>query len=123
MSDGDTRRSLPAELLDCIVDFLRYLEAPLQNCSLVSKSWVPRARKHLFAEVRFRDKGSLQLWKAAFADSSTSPSKVYTKTLVIGFLVEVAVTGGDLIPAFSHIVHLALESHEAPPGKLAIFFI
>src|ERR1700753_246461 len=43
---------LPAELLDHIADLLRDRET-LESCCLVSKSWIPRARKHLFACVAF----------------------------------------------------------------------
>ncbi|KAF9644814.1 hypothetical protein BDM02DRAFT_3067122, partial [Thelephora ganbajun] len=44
---------LPPEILDCIVDFLRDQPETLKQCCLVSKSWVSRARSHLFTNVEF----------------------------------------------------------------------
>ncbi|KAF9644347.1 hypothetical protein BDM02DRAFT_3103092, partial [Thelephora ganbajun] len=44
---------LPPETLDYIVDFLHDNRETLEQCCLVSKSWVPRARKHLFADIKF----------------------------------------------------------------------
>ena len=43
---------LPAEILDYIIDHLHDTEDALRNCSLVSKSWIPRTRTHLFADVK-----------------------------------------------------------------------
>jgi hypothetical protein len=42
---------LPAELLDNIVDHLHDTEDALRSCCLVSKSWIPRTRRHLFARI------------------------------------------------------------------------
>ena len=67
------------ELLDYVVDFLHNAPRALENCCLVSKSWIPRARMHLFAHVAFSARG-LQSWKKLFPDPSTSPA-CYTKTL------------------------------------------
>jgi hypothetical protein len=73
---------LPAEILDHIVDHLHDTNAALRNCCIVSKSWIPRARKHLFAFIWFPTAETLQSWKATFPDPPTSPAR-YTKTLVI----------------------------------------
>ena len=35
----------------------------LKECCLVSKSWVSRTRKHLFADIKFRPAVALELWK------------------------------------------------------------
>ena len=80
-----TMSNIPCELLDHITDLLRDNPTSLRNCCLVSKSWVPRARKYLFAEVDFQTTGSprLQMWKKAFPGPSTSPAH-YTKDLAIG---------------------------------------
>jgi len=53
---------LPPEILDYIVDFLHDNQNALKRCCLVSKSWIPRTRKHLFADIRFEDGTSLELW-------------------------------------------------------------
>jgi len=58
---------LMPELLDLIVDHLRGELTTLETCCVVSKSWVPRAQKHLFAHVEFH----VELWKKAFPDPST----------------------------------------------------
>ncbi|KAF9645264.1 hypothetical protein BDM02DRAFT_3073690, partial [Thelephora ganbajun] len=44
---------LPPEILDYIVDLLHDEPETLKQCCLVSKSWVSRTRKHLFANVEF----------------------------------------------------------------------
>jgi hypothetical protein len=44
---------LPAELLDHVVDLLHDTEDALRSCCLVSKSWIPRTRRHLFADIEF----------------------------------------------------------------------
>ena len=46
--------NLPCEILDHIVDLLHDSQTPLRNCCLVSKPWVARTRRHLFAEVEFQ---------------------------------------------------------------------
>ena len=69
---------LPPELLDHVLDLLRYEKRVLGSCCLVSKSWIPRTRKHLFANVRFEIERDLESWKKVFPDPSTSPT-CYTK--------------------------------------------
>jgi len=97
---------LPAELLDHVVDVLHGTRNALRNCCLVSKSWVPRTRKHLFASGRFITAKELQSWKKAFPDPSTSPAH-YTRTLLIGCAdVEL----GSWIGGFSQVVRLELVS-------------
>jgi hypothetical protein len=73
---------LAQELLDHIVDHLHQDHQALQECSLVSKSWIPRTRKHLFAEVKLTDRRKFKLWKHAFPDPTSSPGH-YTKFLSI----------------------------------------
>ena len=46
-----SRFYLPPETLDYITDFLHDKPEIFNECSLVSKSWVPRARKYLPAEI------------------------------------------------------------------------
>lgn len=75
--------NLPCELLDHVVDLLHDSQTSLKNCCLVSKSWVARTRRHLFAEVHFHTTKSLESWKKMFPDPSTSPA-CYAKALFIG---------------------------------------
>jgi len=93
---------LPPELLDRIVDFLHDSRAALRSCCLVSKSWIPRTRTHLFADVKLNTEGKLESWKAMFPDPSTSPAH-YTKTLSF-HLQSITVTGADWIKGFSRVV-------------------
>lgn len=51
MSPSATSTRLPQELIDSVIDEFRNDAGSLRICSLVSKSWVYRSRKHLFATV------------------------------------------------------------------------
>ena len=118
--------TLPCELLDHIVDILHCSQAPsqklLRNCCLVSKSWVPSTRKHLFAEINFKTAKSLKSWKKTFPDPSTSPAR-YTKVLSIGGpeVVKTADVEGrrQWIKAFSRVVCLVMDggSWYYPPAR------
>ena len=99
--------NLPPELLDHVVDLLHNNEHALRNCCLVSKSWIPRTRKHLFADISLDAKG-LRSWKEAFPDPSESPA-CHAKTLSVDCFKVVATTDaetGGWIRAFCHVVHL-----------------
>jgi hypothetical protein len=75
--------SLPPEILDFIVDHLRDEPTTLKACCVVSKSWIHRTRKHLFASVEFRaPKSHIELWKKTFPDPSNSPAH-HTRSLSI----------------------------------------
>ena len=65
--------SLPPEILDLIVDHLRDKPSALKKCCVLSKSWVPRTRRYLFARIRFHyTKRSIKSWKLVFPDPSDS---------------------------------------------------
>ena len=101
---------LPAELLDHIVDLLSDNKRVLRNCCLVSKSWIPRTREHLFSFISFFTPKDLKLWKKTFPDPSASPA-CYTKTIFIGsshVLADADAHGGCWLRGFSRVVHLAL---------------
>ena len=99
----------PAEMLDHIVDHLHDAKDVLKNCSLVSKSWIPRTRWHLFANISFPTTRSVQSWKNIFPDPANSPAR-YAKTLYFGSNVVAAADAevGGWIRGFSSVVHLAL---------------
>ena len=102
---------LPAELLDHTVDHLHDTRFALKSCCLVSKSWVPRTRKHLFAKVTFKTTACLQSWKTIFPDPSTSPAR-HTKDLVVWCPELVSAADAEergWIRAFSQVVHLGLD--------------
>ena len=97
---------LPEELLDHVVDLLCDERDTLKSCCLVSKSWIPCSRKHLFAKVEFFGTENLESWKTTFPDPSTSPA-YYAKSL--SFRYPDVITNADggeggLIHAFSRVV-------------------
>ena len=99
---------LPAELLDDVVDHLHDTEYALRNCCVVSRSWIPRARKHLFAHINLSTAKSLRSWKEMFPDPSTSPAH-YARTLVVLCFHPATPAGAELdgwIREFSRVVHL-----------------
>ena len=105
--------NLPYEILDHIVDLLHDSQIPLGNCCLASKSWIPRTRRHLFAEVRFQTARNLQSWKKTFPDPSTSPA-CYTKALLIGpeVLTDADLYTSSWIGGFSRVVRLELVGQD-----------
>ena len=99
---------LPQELLDHVLDLLCHDKRVLNNCCLVSKSWIPRTRKHLFAHIRFETEADLESWKNTFPDPSTSPAR-HTKTLRVGCSHLVTAEDADVggwIRGFSAVVDL-----------------
>ena len=67
--------SFPPEILDLIVDHLHDAPTTLKACCLVAKSWVPRARRSLFAHVEFSSRRCpIQSWLNVFPDASNSPA-------------------------------------------------
>ena len=93
---SESSPDLPPEILDLIVDHLHDKPDALKACCIVSKSWIPRARTHLFAYVEL-DSRSIQRWKRRFPDPPTSPAH-YARTLrFINFQ-----TFGLTTPAFTH---------------------
>ena len=108
-----TSCALPAEILDLIIDHLHDEPDALKTCCVVSKSWVPRTRRHLFAHVEFcAQKSHMELWKKAFRDPSDSPAH-HTRTLTIDGDPITASTDESVdgwIRAFRNVVHLKLSS-------------
>ena len=107
-----SNRFLLPEIIDYIVDdFIRETQT-LQNCGLVSKSWVPSTRKQLFADVRFTSPKALESWKKTFPDPRNSPG-YHTLNLFID--CPEAITAADTeeggwIQAFSRVVRLYVNS-------------
>ena len=101
---------LPLEISEYIVDFLHSDEEALGQCCLVSKSWVPCARKHIFCEVGFEYSSHLEAWKEAFPDPANSPG-YYTRSLYVRCLKDVTPADAEMggwIRAFSNVVQLDL---------------
>ena len=98
---------LPAEILDHAVNFLHNEKSALRDCCLLSKSWIPHTRKHLFAHIKFETETELQVWKETFPDPSTSPAH-HAQTLSIGCTDAVTAAdaeSGGWITGFSRVVH------------------
>jgi hypothetical protein len=73
--------TLPPEILDHIVDNLYDEPIALKACCLVSKSWVERSRRHLFACVELDStRLSLESWMNAFPEPSALPAR-YARSL------------------------------------------
>jgi hypothetical protein len=106
-------RFLPPEILDHIVEHLHDEPTILKTCCLVSKSWLPRTRKHLFAFVKFSNgKSHIELWKKAFPDPSNSPAS-YTRALFVRGLLTITATDvgvGGWIHHFHRLVDLSLNT-------------
>ena len=114
---------LPAELLDHIIDHLHDTRDALRSCCLVSKSWIPRTRKHLFADLSFYAEENLESWKKTFPNPSTSPSR-YTETLRIDCPHVVTVADaepGGWIRDFIHVAHLILSNYDGRRDSLLPF--
>jgi len=102
--------SIPPEIQDLIIDHLHDEPAALEACYLVSKSWIDRTRKHLFAVVRFTTFGlDFGLWKKAFPDPAKSPAH-HTRTLFIHNPHFTTAPGADVILAFCSIVRLDVNT-------------
>ena len=97
---------LPPEILDSVVDLLFDEPKTLRQCCLVSKSWVQRTRKHLFAVVVFRTERSINAWKEVFPESSDSPAK-YTNVLKIESTGTILKDG--CIPTFPRLARLEVN--------------
>jgi len=102
---------LPPEILDYVIDLLRDEPETLRRCCLVSRSWVPRTRRHLFANIKFSSASDLRSWKKAFPDVSNSPA-YHAHTLLIRPRLVTASDAeeGGWIRAFSGVVSLVVDS-------------
>ena len=113
----------PVELLDYIVDHLHDVRDALESCCLVSTSWIPRTRRHLFAKVAFRSENDLQSWKNVFPEPSTSPA-CYTDHLVIYCpegVTPADAEGRGWIPTFSRVVRFDMD-FDGPEISLLPFY-
>ncbi|KAF9780904.1 hypothetical protein BJ322DRAFT_1082335 [Thelephora terrestris] len=100
---------LPPEILDLIVDHLYNEPTALKACCVVSKSWIPRSRRHIFARVKLDTARATESWAKAFPDPSDSPAH-YTRNLwVYGH----GVASADVLPwirSFRHVQKLTMTT-------------
>ena len=101
---------LPPEILDLIADLMHDDPDALKKCCLVSKSWIPRTRRHLFAEITFYTARDMKSWKRVFPGPSISPAR-YTKSLVVSphIVGTEGAEAGNWIKGFSRVVHLGVD--------------
>ena len=107
-----TNPYLPPEILDYIAHLLHDEPKSLKQCCLISKSWVPRTRRHLFADIKFRSASDLEWWKKTFPDAANSPAH-HARTLLVGCPQLVTASDaeeGGWIRAFSGVAKLDLDS-------------
>ena len=100
-------RHFPREILDHIVDLLHYEPETLRWCCLVSKSWVLRTRKHLFAEIKFLTANHFKSWKETFPDPANSPGHYAHTMRVCCDLVNAG--EGNWTQGFPRVERLAVE--------------
>lgn len=107
-------RYLPPELLDLIADHLHDEPATLKLCCVVSTSWVPRARRHLFAHIEFGGPGSLiDSWMKAFPNPSNSPAH-HTHTLWFSDLTSIIAASTYArawVNSFHRVVKSEVKTH------------
>ena len=102
---------LPLEILDYIVDLLCGERGALEECCLVSKSLIPRARKYLFSEIRIKDCRKLQGWSRTCPDSPNSPAH-HTRSLAIRCAEALTIEDGkegSWIRSFTNVVFLRVR--------------
>jgi len=113
---------LPREILDYVVDLLHDKPDALKQCCLVSKSWVPRTRKHLFANINFDCASDLEQWKETFPDPANSPAH-HTRSLFVGCPRSVTAADaeeGGWIRAFSRVVRFELHTHHNHHSEISL---
>jgi len=113
---------LPREILDYAVDLLHDKPDALKQCCLVSKSWVPRTRRHLFADINFNSFDDLEAWKKTFPDPVNSPA-YHTRSLSVAcprFVTVADAEEGGWIREFSRVVRFKLHIHH-PETSLVPF--
>ena len=101
---------LPPEIFDYIIDLLYDQPETLKWCCLVSKSWVPRTRKHLFREIVFEYPcDHLEIWKSTFPDPANMPAH-HTRCLTFICSVNSTITlleeGDYWIQVFRNVAEL-----------------
>jgi len=110
---------LPQEILDLVVGHLHNDQTSLGSCCLVSKSWVHRARTHLFATVDLRAHDRFERWKETFPDPANSPAH-HARTLLIDDLNFATAAHGCFISAFCGLVRLYVGTWRLYVGPVSL---
>ena len=95
---------LPPEMVDYIIDFLHDDRKTLKKCCLLSRSWVPRTRGHLFNEVKLDKPSSLKAWVKSFPNPANSPAHHARSLVLTGYCVQIEGTEkSDWIQSFTKV--------------------
>ena len=116
------RSHLPPEILDYIVDLLQDEREALKECCLVSRSWVSRARKHLFANIKFHCAADIELWKKTFPNRSNSPA-CHTHTLLVRcpeVITAADAEEGGWIRTFPRVARLRVHGNPANDMEVSL---
>ena len=111
---------LPQEISDYVLDLLQNEHQTLKQCCLVSKSWAPRAQKHLLAIVEFRSPTAPAKWARTFPDPAYSPGCL-ARSLHVAYvedLTNMIARNCDWFRSFSNVVRLRIWIGE---GSLYFF--
>ena len=102
---------LPQEISDYILDLQNEHKA-LKQCCLVSKSWFPRARKNLFAMVRFESPLDLAAWARTFPDPANSPGYLARSLYVapVVYFASVIARNPNWFQPFLNVVQLEIRT-------------
>ena len=121
--------SLPPEILDLIAGHLHDEPTTLGACCLVSESWIPRTRIHLFHRVEFCSSGfTLESWMRTSPDPSNSPAH-YTRSLHLSHFKVIIAAISDALPwidSFNHIVKshlLRSTTRTIPHPQVLLYFL
>ena len=105
--------TIPPEILDLITDHLHDEPTTLKACCIVSKSWVPRTRRHLFSHLKFNEfTHSIKYWVKTFPNPVDSPAH-YTHILHLSgvpTITTATTTACAWLHSFRCVVELRLES-------------
>ena len=97
------------DISDLIVDHLHDEPTTLKACCTISKSWVPRARRHLFARVEFYTHQSrFESWMKTFPDPSNSPAH-HVRILMMVIGTPLTTAASPWIRAFHNVVSFHVD--------------
>ena len=111
--------TFPPEILDHIVDLLHDDRETLKRCCLVSKAWVPRTRRRLFAHIELSS-NRLKMWEKTFPDPTNSPA-YHVRTLKIN-LDGKGAEGSRWVRGFSRVEELSLSATRTVSTSFTPFY-
>ena len=107
---------LKPEILDRIANLLHEDPHALKGCCLVSKSWVPRTRKHIFKCVDFKYSGDFDRWKRKFPNPVKSPA-IHTRSLFFRQKDQLTYSDIPWIHSFTNVVQLEVDCGDHHQGR------